>query len=41
VKDRGPGKGRNSHTGEAVDVPPMTQVRFRPGKALKDTVNGE
>jgi DNA-binding protein HU-beta len=38
--ERGPRKGRNIHTGEALDVPPMTQVRFRPGKALKDAVNG-
>jgi DNA-binding protein HU-beta len=36
----GPRKGRNLHTGEAVDVPAMTQVRFRPGKGLKDAVNG-
>jgi DNA-binding protein HU-beta len=37
---RGPRKGRNIHTGEVVDIPPMTQVRFRPGKGLKDAVNG-
>jgi DNA-binding protein HU-beta len=38
--ERGPRKGRNIHTGETVDVPSMTQVRFRPGKGLKDAVNG-
>jgi DNA-binding protein HU-beta len=38
--ERGPSKAHNLQTGETVDVPPMTQVRFRPGKGLKDAVNG-
>jgi nucleoid DNA-binding protein len=36
---RGPGKGRNIHTGEAIDVAPMTLVQFRPGKPPRDAVN--
>ena len=36
---RGPRKGRNIHTGEAIDVAPMTLVKFRPGKGLKDALN--
>jgi nucleoid DNA-binding protein len=36
---RGPRKGRNIHTGEAIEVAPMTLVKFRPGKGLKDAVN--
>ena len=36
---RGPRKGRNIHTGEALDVAPMTLVKFRPSKGLKDAVN--
>jgi DNA-binding protein HU-beta len=38
--ERGPSRARNLQTGEAIDVPAMTQVRFRPGKGLKDAVNG-
>jgi DNA-binding protein HU-beta len=38
--ERGPSKGRNLRTGEAIDVPAMTQVKFRPGKPLKDAVQG-
>jgi DNA-binding protein HU-beta len=37
---RGPRKGRNIATGETIDVAPMTLVKFRPGKSLKDAVNG-
>ena len=37
---RGPRKGRNIHTGETIDVAPMTLVKFRPGKGLKDALNG-
>ncbi len=36
---RGPRKGRNIHTGEVIDVAPMTLVKFRPGKGLRDAVN--
>ncbi len=37
---RGPRKGRNIRTGETIDVAPMTLVKFRPGKPLKDALNG-
>ena len=37
---RGPRKGRNISTGETIDVAPMTVVKFRPGKPLKDALNG-
>ena len=37
---RGPRKGRNIHTGEAIEVAPMTLVKFRPGKSLKAALNG-
>ena len=30
--------GRNPATGEAVDIPAKTAVKFRPGKSLKDSV---
>jgi len=40
LRDGGACKARNLQTGEMVDVPPMTQVRFRPGKGPKDAVNG-
>jgi nucleoid DNA-binding protein len=28
------------HTGETVDIAPMTQVRFKAGKGLRDAVQG-
>jgi DNA-binding protein HU-beta len=37
---RGPRKGRNIRTGETIDVAPVTLVKFRPGKSLKDALNG-
>ena len=33
-------QGRNPRTGEAVEVAASTTVRFRPGKGLKDALNG-
>jgi DNA-binding protein HU-beta len=33
-------QGRNPRTGEAVEVPASTTVRFKPGKGLKDALNG-
>ncbi len=33
-------RGRNPRTGEAVEVPASTSVRFRPGKGLRDALNG-
>jgi DNA-binding protein HU-beta len=32
-------KGRNPRTGEEIDIPASTSVRFKPGKGLKDAVN--
>ena len=31
-------KGRNPRTGEEIDIPESTSVRFKPGKGLKDAV---
>jgi len=31
-------KGRNPRTGEEIDIPASTSVRFKPGKGLKDAV---
>lgn len=31
-------KGRNPRTGEEIDIPASTSVRFKPGKTLKDAV---
>jgi len=33
-------KGRNPQTGETILIPPRRKVRFKPGKPLKDKVNG-
>ncbi len=40
VDERAARKGRNPKTGEAVDIPAVKMPKFRPGKALKDAVNG-
>ncbi|MFT9068904.1 MAG: HU family DNA-binding protein [Acetobacter orientalis] len=32
-------KGRNPRTGEEIDIPASTSLRFKPGKALKDAVS--
>ncbi len=32
-------KGRNPRTGEQMDLPASTSVRFKPGKTLRDAVN--
>ncbi|HQT66424.1 MAG: DNA-binding protein HU [Rhodospirillales bacterium 20-60-12] len=31
--------GRNPRTGEEIQIPASTTVRFKPGKSLKDSVN--
>jgi DNA-binding protein HU-beta len=31
-------KGRNPRTGEEIDIPASTSVRFKPGKSLKEAV---
>jgi DNA-binding protein HU-beta len=33
------GKGRNPRTGEEIEIPASTTVRFKAGKGLKDAVN--
>jgi DNA-binding protein HU-beta len=40
IAQRGPRKGRNIHTGETVEIPAGAAIKFRPGKGLKDAVNG-
>lgn len=32
--------GRNPQTGETISIPASTVARFKPGKKLKDAVNG-
>jgi len=32
--------GRNPQTGETIHIPASTVARFKPGKKLKDAVNG-
>lgn len=32
-------KGRNPRTGDEINIPASTSVRFKPGKALKDAVS--
>ena len=33
-------KGRNPQTGESIEIKARNRVRFRPGKRIKDRVNG-
>ncbi|MBV8799526.1 MAG: HU family DNA-binding protein [Alphaproteobacteria bacterium] len=40
VSSRAGGKGRNPQTGEEITIKPSKQPRFRPGKQLKDSLNG-
>ena len=39
VSNRAARMGRNPRTGEEMQVPASTTVRFKVGKGLKDTVN--
>jgi DNA-binding protein HU-beta len=39
VKDRAARKGRNPQTGETIDIKAAKVVGFKPGKALKDSIN--
>lgn len=39
VRETKPRKGRNPHTGEAIDIPAGRRVAFSAAKALKDAVN--
>lgn len=40
VEDKPERQGRNPRTGEAITIAAKKAVKFRPGKALKDTLNG-
>jgi DNA-binding protein HU-beta len=40
VVDRAASEGRNPRTGETIKIPASKSPKFRPGKALKDVVNG-
>ena len=39
LKDRKPRKARNPKTGESVDVPGKKAIRFKAGKALRESLN--
>ncbi len=40
VKERAARSGRNPQTGQPIDIPAAKIPTFKPGKALKDAVNG-
>jgi len=40
VQQRRARKGLNPRTGESMDIPASKNVKFKPGKAMKDAVNG-
>ncbi len=40
VSARAASEGRNPRTGEKIKIAASKQVKFRPGKGLKDHVNG-
>ena len=40
VKERAARTGRNPRTGEDVEIPASKAASFKPGKALKDALNG-
>lgn len=39
VRERSARKGRNPQTGEEIDIPAASVPAFKPGKALKDSIN--
>ena len=41
IRHRGARTGRNPKTGDKVSVPPKRIPYFKPGKELKDLINGE
>ncbi|MFN7962212.1 MAG: integration host factor subunit beta [Thermoanaerobaculia bacterium] len=41
IRQRGSRLGRNPKTGEGVTVPPKRIPYFKPGKELRDLLNGE
>lgn len=40
LRQRGARQGKNPQTGEAMAIAASTGVAFKPGKALKDALNG-
>lgn len=40
IASRKASEGRNPRTGETINIPATNQPKFRPGKGLKDAVNG-
>jgi DNA-binding protein HU-beta len=40
VADRAAREGRNPQTGEVIHIAASRQPKFKPGKALKEAVNG-
>ncbi|CCG07593.1 HU family DNA-binding protein [Pararhodospirillum photometricum] len=40
VSRRAASEGRNPRTGEVIAIPASNQPKFKPGKVLKDAVNG-
>lgn len=38
VVERAPRKGRNPRTGEELDIPATRNIKFSPGKRLKDAI---
>ena len=41
IGTRGARKGRNPKTGATIDIPASKSPKFKPGKSLKDKVNGK
>lgn len=41
VAQRAATKGRNPRTGEPINIPASKQPKFKPGKELKEAVNGK
>jgi len=39
ISERAERQGRNPRTGQAITIPASSNVRFKPGKELKDRVN--
>ncbi|ODC04949.1 DNA-binding protein HU [Terasakiispira papahanaumokuakeensis] len=40
IRERSARTGKNPQTGETMQIPASKSVGFKPGKALKDAVNG-
>jgi DNA-binding protein HU-beta len=40
IAERAARQGRNPQTGETIAIPASKAVKFKAGKALKDTING-